>query len=137
LTAQGDQKSPCERTFDAELQMVTYSAPEGLVTGQRSCLEGTHHNARRYMKLNEDGSIKFTVTCSGTAAWGTPIDRSDKPPNALAYQKLCRMIGYFGNWPFEALIQYRHRRDWADTFDRIQTFLAKVATEKTGPGESS
>jgi hypothetical protein len=135
--AEGDQRQPCEKGFDSELQMVTFGAPEGQKVGERWCLLGNDFNATNYMKLNDDGSIKFVVNCGGTGPRGTPIDRSDQPHNRAMHGKMCWMISFFGSWPLRALVPYRHRGDWADAFARIQTFLAKVATEKTGPGESS
>jgi hypothetical protein len=136
LLAQGDAKRPCVKGYDPELKMVTYSAPKDFVAGSQSCLEGTHHNAINFSQLDESGDVRFTVRCSGSGPQGAPIDRSDRPDNTSLRNRMCQMHGFFKSWPFQAFVMYRHRSEWADVHDRIQQFLASIATEKLGPGEA-
>lgn len=134
--AQGDAKRPCEKGYDSGLKMVTYSAPRDLVAGTSSCLGATHHNAVSFSQLDESGDLKFAVRCSGTGPQGTPIDHSDRPSNSAFRNRMCRMHSFYKSWPFQALVMYRHRSQWADVHDRIQKFLANTATEMIGPGET-
>lgn len=134
VAARGEERWPCEKGFDEALQMVTFRAPESRAAGQLSCLSHWHGNAMSYLKLNEDSTIQFAVVCSGNGPRGTPMDGStnlDRPKNLL-----CTMKGYFEGWPFQALVPYSHRNDWANAFGRIQAFLTKISTENTGPGET-
>jgi hypothetical protein len=124
-----DESRPCDRGFDSELGMVTFRAPEGRKAGQRTCQDIWSGNAVGFLKLNEDGSARFSVFCSGNGPRGHPPDitTSGKP-----WDPLCRMSGNFGGWAFQAHVPYRQRADWVDVFDRIQAFLSKTATEKIG-----
>jgi hypothetical protein len=106
----GDRDRPCEIGFDAELQMRTIEAPPGFPLGERACVRKGGVN---FVKLNEDGSIKFTALCTGR-------DRN------------CQVWGYFHDWPVLVWVRYSQRHDWNDAFDRVQKFLKQISVEQAG-----
>ena len=107
--ANGNRDRPCETGFDADLQMRTITAPPDFPLGQRACVR---KDAVNFVKLNEDGSIKFIAQCNER-------DRN------------CQVWGYFHDWPVLLWAPYAQRHDWYGAFDRVQSFLTRYKAPRT------
>ena len=87
--------------------MRTITAPPDFPLGQRACVR---KDAVNFVKLNEDGFIKFIAQCNER-------DRN------------CQVWGYFHDWPVLLWAPHAQRHDWYGAFDRVNISDAIQGTE--------
>jgi hypothetical protein len=122
------QRRPCDVREGPAFGMLVARAPEGMATlsaceffSSGAVLRGgTFVAPASFLKLEPDGTPKFSVRCSVyvTAEHAAP-------------PRLCELQGYLGIWPLFLWVRSDRAAEWDATFERVRAFLARHTVSRT------